>query len=64
MEAKELKGKTPAELNDLLVDLKKEQFSLRMQRGTGQSNRNHLFGQIKKDIARIKTVLNQSGSGE
>lgn len=64
MKASELKGKSAEELNQLLLDLKKEQFSLRMQQATGQSNRNHIFGQIRKDIARIKTVLNQSESGK
>jgi large subunit ribosomal protein L29 len=59
MNANELRGKTAAELNDELLKLRKEQFSLRMQRATGQSIKPHDFGRVRKDIARLKTVLRQ-----
>ena len=59
MNANELRAKTAAELNDELLKLRKEQFSLRMQRATGQGIKPHDFGQVRKDIARLKTVLRQ-----
>lgn len=63
MEAKELRTKNSEELQAMLMDLRKEQFSLRMQQGTGQASRPHLFNNLRKDIARIKTILNETKSG-
>jgi large subunit ribosomal protein L29 len=63
MEAKELRDKKTEELQAMLLDLRKEQFSLRMQQGTGQTSRPHLFDNLRKDIARVKTVLNETKSG-
>ncbi len=63
MEAKELRDKKPEDLQAMLLDLRKEQFSLRMQQGTGQASRPHLFNNLRKDIARVKTVLNETKSG-
>jgi large subunit ribosomal protein L29 len=59
MKATELRDKTQAELRDTLHDLLKEQFNLRMQRGTGQFARPHLMKDVRRNIARIKTVMNQ-----
>ncbi|NKI33758.1 50S ribosomal protein L29 [Wenzhouxiangella sp. XN79A] len=59
MKAKEIKSKSEQELKDLLVDLRKEQFELRMQLGTGQLTEPHKLRQVRRDIARVKTVLNQ-----
>jgi len=59
MKAIELRDKSLAELNDELVELRKEQFSLRMQGGIGQSPRQDRFGKVKRDIARVKTVINE-----
>ena len=59
MKANEIKGKSEQELKDLLVDLRKEQFELRMQLGTGQLTEPHKLRQVRRDIARVKTVLNQ-----
>jgi large subunit ribosomal protein L29 len=59
MKASELQGKTPTELRDTLHDLLKEQFNLRMQRGTGQFSRPHLMKDVRRNIARVKTVMNQ-----
>lgn len=59
MNAKELRGKNAAELNDELLKLRREQFSLRMQRATGQGVKPHEFGRVRKDIARLKTVLRE-----
>jgi large subunit ribosomal protein L29 len=58
MDMKELKGKTPAELNEQLTELRREQFNLRMQRGMGQLSKPHELTRVRKDIARVKTVLN------
>ena len=59
MNATELRGKTQAELSEALHDLLKEQFNLRMQRGTGQFSRPHLMKDVRRNIARVKTVINQ-----
>jgi large subunit ribosomal protein L29 len=59
MKASELRGKTEAELRAALHDLHKEQFNLRMQRGTGQFSRPHLMKDVRRNIARVKTVINQ-----
>jgi large subunit ribosomal protein L29 len=62
-----LRSKSPAELADELVKLRKEQFALRMQRATGQQPKPDQFGQARRNIARLKTVLRQkqaaSGGG-
>ncbi|PCH83991.1 MAG: 50S ribosomal protein L29 [Piscirickettsiaceae bacterium] len=63
MKASELREKTVTDLNDLLLELRKEQFNLRMQSATGQLNQVDQFGKIRGDVARIKTVLNEK-SGE
>jgi len=57
MNPKELRGKAANELNEELLKLRREQFSLRMQRSTGQAIKPHDFGRVRKDIARLKTVL-------
>jgi len=59
MKASELRGKTDAELRETLHELLKEQFNLRMQRGTGQFSRPHLMKDVRRNIARVKTVINQ-----
>ena len=67
MNAKELRSKSAAELNDELIKLRKEQFALRMQRATGQAIKPDQFGKVRKNVARLKTVLRQKaddGAGE
>ncbi|RUO20046.1 50S ribosomal protein L29 [Aliidiomarina iranensis] len=59
MKASELKAKSVEELNQELLGLLREQFNLRMQAATGQMNQTHLLRQVRKDIARVKTVLNE-----
>jgi large subunit ribosomal protein L29 len=59
MTAEELRGKTDAELGEELVNLRREQFNLRMQQATGQLVRSDQYGKVRRNIARIKTVLNQ-----
>jgi large subunit ribosomal protein L29 len=67
MDAKEMRSKTVAELGDELIKLRKEQFALRMQRATGQAIKPDQFGKVRKNVARLKTVLRQKandGAGE
>ena len=59
---KELQNKNYEELGKELLDLRKEQFNLRMQLGTGQLTRVHQFKVNRKTIARVKTLMNQKSS--
>ena len=59
MKATELRDKTAQQLNEQLLGLLRDQFNLRMQKATGQLGQSHLLSQVKRDIARVKTVLNQ-----
>lgn len=61
MKASDLRAKSVEELNEELVALRREQFNLRMQHATGELTHNHEHGRVRKDIARIKTVLNELG---
>ncbi len=58
MTAKELMGKTPDQLRDSLVALKKEAFNLRFQQATNQLENTARMKAVRRDVARIKTVLN------
>jgi large subunit ribosomal protein L29 len=64
MNASELRNKSVTDLEQALHDLLKEQFNLRMQQGTGQLSRPHLMSQVRKDIARVKTIMNELKAGE
>lgn len=57
MKAAELKTKSKAELQSMLISLLEEQFQLRMQKGVTESPKTHRFQAVRKDIARIKTVM-------
>ena len=57
MKAEDIRAKTQDQLSDDLAALKKEQFNLRFQKATGQVEKTHRVGEVRKDIARIKTVL-------
>jgi large subunit ribosomal protein L29 len=59
MNSVELREKSVDELNQELLGLLKEQFNLRMQKSSGQLAQTHLLGQVRRDIARVKTVLNE-----
>ncbi len=59
MKTSELRDTSTAELNDALHELLKEQFNLRMQRGTGQFSRPHLLKDVRRNIARVKTVMTE-----
>ena len=58
MKASELRDKSE-DLNKQLLTLREEQFKLRMQKSTGQLGQTHLLQQNQRDIARVKTVLNE-----
>jgi large subunit ribosomal protein L29 len=59
MNAKELRGKSAEELNQELESLLRAHFALRMQVATQQSNKTADLGKIKRDIARVKTVMHE-----
>ena len=61
MKLSDLRKKTEAELAEEVLGLRKEQFNLRMQRATGQLSRPDQFGKVRKNIARIKTLLAEQG---
>jgi large subunit ribosomal protein L29 len=54
-----MREKSVDELQVSLLDLLKEQFNLRMQKSSGQLGQSHLLGQARRDIARVKTILNE-----
>ena len=59
MKAVEIRGMSPAELNTKLEDLKKELFHLRFQHATNQLNSPGRIADVKKDIARVKTIIRE-----
>ncbi|MFA7434378.1 MAG: 50S ribosomal protein L29 [Gemmobacter sp.] len=59
MNAQELKTKTPDQLRDQLIALKKEAFNLRFQQATSQLENTSRIRAVRRDVARVKTVLNQ-----
>jgi large subunit ribosomal protein L29 len=62
--ASDLRTRTPDELNDQVEALGKEIFNLRFQRASGQLENTSRFRQVRREIARIKTVLGARGRGE
>lgn len=64
MKASDVHAMTPDQLKDELVTLKKEQFNLRFQKATGQLENTSRVRQIRRDVARIQTVLRQKRSAE
>jgi len=59
MELKELRGKSADELKAHMTELQKEQFSLRMQKATGQLDKTHDARRVRREIARVNTLLGQ-----
>jgi len=55
--ASDIRAKTPDELSDMLLQLRKEQFNLRFQRATGQQENTSRVRVVRRDIARVKTIL-------
>lgn len=64
MKAKDLRAKDAIELNKELTDLLKAQFSLRMQVATQQLQNTSQLGKVRKDIARVMTVLNEKAAAK
>jgi large subunit ribosomal protein L29 len=62
VKAKDLRGKASNALNEELLKLRREQFNLRMARATGQAAKPDQFAKVRKNIARVKTVLAQSSA--
>ncbi|WP_084863652.1 50S ribosomal protein L29 [Salibaculum halophilum] len=62
MDAKELRDKTPDQLRDQLANLKKEAFNLRFQQATGQLENTARMRAVKRDAARVKTILNEKAA--
>jgi large subunit ribosomal protein L29 len=59
MKASELRGKSIEDLQKELLGLLREQFNLRMQKGTGQLSQPHRVSQVRREIARVKTILSE-----
>jgi large subunit ribosomal protein L29 len=59
MKAKELRSKSPAQLREELLKLRREQFNLRMAQASGQAAKPDQFGKVRQNVARIKTVLGE-----
>ncbi|NQZ14453.1 MAG: 50S ribosomal protein L29 [Alphaproteobacteria bacterium] len=59
MKAEELKGKSTDELTKMLVEMRKEQFNLRFQQSGGQLENTAQMRKVRRDIARVKTMLTQ-----
>ena len=64
MNAQELRSKTPDELRDALKDLKKEAFNLRFQAATNQLENTARMRAVRRETARVMTVLNEKATGE
>jgi len=62
MKAHDLRQKTPDQLRDELIALKKEAFNLRFRQATGQLENTARMNAVRKDVARIKTVLTQKAA--
>jgi large subunit ribosomal protein L29 len=64
MNASDLRTRTPDELKDQLVQLKKEHFNLRFQRATGQLENTRRVREVRRDIARVMTLLGERRRAE
>ncbi len=62
MELKELRKQSAQDLGEQLLELRREQFNLRMQKGAGQQTQTHHFKRVRRDIAQIKMLLGQDKS--
>ena len=62
MKAEELRKKSTKELQEELQELLKEQFKLRMQKSSGQMSNPSRFKVLRRDIARVKTVMTEMGN--
>lgn len=64
MASKEIHEKSVEELNEHLLDLRREQFNLRMQKGSGQLSQPHQLRRVRRDIARTKFALGTKNTGK
>ncbi len=64
MKASEMRGKTDEEVQQLLLELRRKQFNMRMQTGSGQPARASEVREARKDIARIKTIIQERRQGD
>jgi large subunit ribosomal protein L29 len=64
MKTEDLRTRTPDELNDQLASLKKEQFNLRFQMATGQLEKTARVREVRRDIARVKTIAAEKRAAE
>lgn len=64
MKTNDLRNQSMEELNKQKNDLLKDQFKHRMQRTTGQLSQTHILSQVRKNIARVKTMLNEKAGNE
>lgn len=64
MELKELRQKNAKQLNEHLLELRREQFNLRMQKGSGQLSQTHQFGRVRREIAQVKHLLGAMDKGQ
>ena len=64
MELNELKKKSAGELDEHLTELRREQFNLRMQKGSGQLAQTHQFRRVRREIAQVKHLLGNKKQGE
>jgi large subunit ribosomal protein L29 len=62
MKASELRQKSKDELGTLLLDLSRERFNLKMQKGTGQLSKPDQVKKVRREVARIRTILNEMAS--
>lgn len=62
MKAQDARALSQEQLKDELLKLKKEQFNLRFQRATGQLEKTHRINQVRKDIALVKTIINEKSA--
>jgi large subunit ribosomal protein L29 len=64
MKVSDLRNKSEAELKEELQGLLREQFNLRMQKGTGQLSNPARMKSVRRDVARVKTIMNEKSAGE
>ena len=64
MNATELRKKNSQELDKMLLELRREQFNLRMQKGSGQFGKPSEVRRVRRDIARIKTIMTEMVAGK
>lgn len=62
MKIADIRGMTPDQLAEALLNLKKEQFNLRFQKATGQLEKSSRINEVRKDIARVKTIARQKAA--